>query len=113
MPENPADHCRNPGADAALRRIARESGAVALCDHPHCRRGRRCRGPWQRLLPEKPVALPLCLFLKISRDLGEIRDADLRVSELSDGIKNVLLGEDAVRTRKTQAAGSPASSRAT
>ena len=29
MPENPADHCRNPDADAALRRIARESGASA------------------------------------------------------------------------------------
>ena len=94
MPENSADHCRNPGADAALRRIARDSGAVALCDHPHCRRGRRCCGPWLRLVPEKPAALPVCLILKIRRDLGEVRDATLRLSELGDGIKEVLMGED-------------------
>ena len=97
MPENPADHCRNPEADAALRRIARESGASALCDHPHCRRGRRCRGRWQRLLPEKPAALPLCLHRKLSRDLGEARDATWRLAELGDGIREVLKGEDAVR----------------
>jgi hypothetical protein len=97
MPENPADHCRNPDADAALRRIARESGASARCDHPHCRRGRRCRGPWQRLLPEKPAALPLCLYLKLERELGEASDATFRLAELGDGIKEILKGEDAVR----------------
>jgi hypothetical protein len=97
MPENPADHRRNPDADAALRRLARESGAAALCGHPHCRRGRRCRGPWQRLLPEKPAALPLCLYRKLGRDLGEARSATSRLAELGDGIKEVLKGEDAVR----------------
>ena len=97
MPENPADHCRNPDADAALRRLARESGAAARCDHPHCRRGRRCRGPWQRLLPEKPAALPLCLFLKLGRYIGEARDAALRLAELGGGIEDVFRGEDAVR----------------
>ena len=97
MPENPADHCRNPEADAALRRIARESGASALCDHPHCRRGRSCRGPWQRILPEKPAALPLCLYRKLERELGEAHDAASRLAELGDGIKEVLKGEGAVR----------------
>ncbi|HEX8665450.1 MAG TPA: hypothetical protein VF744_15615 [Beijerinckiaceae bacterium] len=73
MPENSADHRRNPGADAALRRIARESGAVALCDHPQCRRGRRCCGPWERLLPDKPAALPVCFFIKVGRELAGAR----------------------------------------
>jgi hypothetical protein len=95
MPENPADHCRNPDADAALRRIARESRAAALCDHPHCRRGRRCRGPWERLLPEKPAALPLCLFIKVGRDLVDARDATLRLAELGERIKHVFMEEDA------------------
>jgi hypothetical protein len=95
MPENPADHCRNPGADAALRRIARESGAAALCDHPHCRRGRRCCGPWQRLLAEKPAALPACLVIKVGCDIAEVRDAAVRLSELSERITGVLREADA------------------
>jgi hypothetical protein len=95
MPENPADHCRNPGADAALRRIARDSGAAALCDHPHCRRGRRCCGPWLRLLPEKPAALPACLYIKVGRDLVEAREAASRLAELGERIKDVFMEEDA------------------
>ena len=95
MPENPADHCRNPGADAALRRIARDSGAVALCDHPHCRRGRRCCGPWLRLLPEMPAAVPACLYIKLGLNLVEACDAALRLAELGERIKDVFMEEDA------------------
>ena len=68
---------------------------MALCDHPHCRRGRRCRGPWLWLLPETPAALPLCLFIKVGRDLAEARAAALRLAELGERIKDVFMEEDA------------------
>jgi hypothetical protein len=75
---------RNRRTDAALRRLARDTGALDTCDRRLCLRSRRCRGPWETLLEDERVVLPACLMLKVSCDYDELHCAALRLSRLAD-----------------------------
>jgi hypothetical protein len=81
---------RNRRADAALRRLARETGALDTCDRRLCQRSRRCRGPWETVLEDESIVLPTCLMLKVSCDYDELHCAALRLSGLADRITFAL-----------------------
>ena len=88
LPEFLARFRRNRRTDAALRRLAHETGAADACIFRGCIRSQRCRGPWEPSEHDASLALPFCLMLKFDTELSDIQLMEARLFKLADLVED-------------------------